>query len=254
MSRKGRTALASAALAALALSGCVATQRDVLDLENQSDELKHEVINLKKTIASLQANQAGLSVQMKQLHEDLSTYTETIKDNQGQMASLASKLDDMGANIAQKVASIGSALSTQQLSSLEQQKTAARENPTDLFNTADVRLSVKDYSLAAKGFEQYLEKYPKGALVDVAIFKLGQANFGQKKWEAAGRQFAIVLDQYPNSEMTPSTRLYYALSLIQMQKNLTEARQYLESVTIDFPKSPEAKAAAAELKKITRKG
>lgn len=255
MNWKGLGPLASAALAALALSGCVATQRDMLDLESQSDELKQEVIALKKTIASLQANQADLSVQMKQLHEDLSTYTETIKDNQGQMASLASKLDDMSSNVAKQVASIGSALSTQQILNLEQQKAAAsaHENPTDLFNTADVRLSVKDYSLAAKGFEQYLEKYPRGALVDVATFKLGQAEFGQKKWEAAGRQFATVLDKYPDSEMTPSTRLYYALSLIHMKKNLPEARQYLESVTVDFPKSPEAKAAAAELKKIAPK-
>jgi tol-pal system protein YbgF len=241
----------------------MATQRDVLDLESQSDELKREVADLKKTISSLQANQADLSVQMKQLHEDLSASTEATRDSQDQMKKLSSKLDDMGATVTQKVASIGSSLTAAQEKSLAEQKQAAeqaakdaatRGNPTDLFNTADVRLGVKDYSLAAKGFEDYTTKYPKGALIDVATFKLGQSYYGLKQWEKAGRQFAVVLDKFPKSEMTASSRLYYALSLVRMKKNLDEARQYLESVTSDFPKSPEAKAAAAELKKLDKKG
>jgi tol-pal system protein YbgF len=241
-------------LAALLLSGCVATQRDVLDLENQTDELKREVLELKKTITSLQGNQADLSVSMKQLHTDITTYTETIKDNQDQMRRLGSKLDDMSAAVEQRVAAIGTTLTNQQAKSLEEQKTAAaRENPSDLFNTADVRLGVKDYALASKGFEEYLNKYPKGALIDVATYKLGQAYFGLKLWEKAGRQFAVVLDKYPRSEMTASSRLMYALSLVRMKKNLDEARQYLESVTNDYPSSPEAKAAAAELKKLSAK-
>ena len=255
MSRASFLAPAALGLIALTLTGCVATQRDVLDLEAQSDELKKEVVDLKKTISSLQANQADLSVQMKQLHEDISTYTEATKDNEDRMTRLSSKLDDMSAAIEAKVASIGSTLSAQQQKNLEEQQKAAaaaasRENPTDVFNTADVRLGVKDYALAAQGFESYVTKYPKGALIDVATYKLGQAYYGLKQWEKAGRQFGTVLDKYPQSEMTPSARLMYAMSLVRMKKNLKEARQYLESVTADYPKSPEAKAAAAELKKL----
>lgn len=239
----------------LPLSGCVATQRDILDLEAQADELKVQVVDLKKTIGSMQANQADLSVQMKQLHEDLTAFTETVKESQGEMQKLSSKLDDMGASVEQKVASIGTTLTTQQAKSLEEQKAAAvRESPTELFNTADVRLGVKNYSLAVKGFEEYLAKYPKGTLVDVATYKLGQAHFGLRQWEAAGRNFALVLEKHPKSSMTASARLMYALSLLNMKKNTSEARQYLESVTLDFPKSPEAKAASAELKKLAKKG
>ena len=249
-------------LAVAGLSGCVATQRDVLDLESQSDELKKEVTDLKKTITSLQANQADLSVQMKQLHEDISAYTEATKDNQDKMTRLSSKLDDMSAAIQQRVASIGASLSNQQQKSLEEQKAAnaaaaaaaavPRDNPTDLFNTADVRLGVKDYALAAKGFEDYIAKFPKGALIDVATFKLGQAYFGTRKWEQAGRQFGTVIEKYPQSEMTASARLMYAMSLVRMKKNIDEAKQYLESVISDFPKSPEAKAASGELKKLPK--
>ncbi len=245
-------------LGASLLSGCVATQRDVLDLEGQTDELKAQVTDLKKTIASMQANQADLSVQMKQLAEGIAIYDENMKGTQDQMARLSSKLDDMGATVTQKVSSIGTQLTAAQAKSLEEQKAAAAAaaaagTPSDLFNTADVRLSVKDYSLATKGFQEYVEKYPKGALIDVATYKLGLAEYNLRKWEAAGRQFAVVIEKYPKSEMIPSSRLYYALCLLRLKKSTEEARQYLESISQDFPKSPESKAAAAELKKLAKK-
>ena len=249
------------------LSGCsVATQNDVLALQNQSDNLRAQISELNKTITSMQGNQADLSVQMKQLHEDLGAFNETSKANQDQMSRLSSKLDDLGATVASKVASIGSTLTNQQAKSIAEQKAqldktqadlAAQANqskPTDLFNTADVRLQVKDYALAVKGFEEYISKFPQGALIDVATYKLGDAYYGQRKWESAGRQFAIVLEKYPNSEMTASARLKYALCLISMSKRLPEARQYLESIPADFPKSSEAKAAERELKRLAKKG
>lgn len=258
---RARARLAVLALVLLPLTGCVATQRDILDLENQTDELKHQITDLKKTVTSLQANQADLSQQMKQLNETLLASTEVMRENSERMGTLSSKLDDMGERIAGKVADIGTSLSQQQAKNLEEQKAelerAQKESraasPTELFNTADVRLGVKSYDLAAKGFEEYISKYPKGALVDVATYKLGQAHFGRKRWEDAGRQFGTVLDKYPKSEMTASARLMYALSLINMKRGLDEAKQYLESVVADFPKSPEAKAAQAQLAKLSSK-
>lgn len=242
-------------------SGCVATQRDVLDLENQTDQLKAQITDLKTTLNSLQENQADLSVQMKQLHEDLATFTEAARDNQDSMTQLSSKLDDMSAKVESKVESIGSTLTATQLKSLEQQQAAFAKaekdrasSPTELFNTADVRLAVKNYDLAAQGFEQYLAKFPTGALADVANYKLGQAYYGLRRWKDAGRQFAVVLEKYPKSEMTASSRLMYALCLLNMKKSLDEARQYLESITVDFPRTPEAKAAEAQLRRLAKAG
>lgn len=251
---------------ALLLSGCVATQSDMLTLQNQSDNLKAQIADLNKTISSMQANQADLSVQMKQLHDDLAAFTENMKDNQDQMNRLSSKLDDMSTTVASKVASIGSTLTTAQAKSLAEQKAqldkaqadlreqAQQAKPTDLFNTADVRLQVKDYSLAAKGFQEYVNKFPDGALIDVATYKLGDAFYGMHKYESAGREFAVVLEKYPNSEMTASARLKYALCLISLNRRLPEARQYLESIPNDFPKSAEARAAERELKRLGAKG
>lgn len=243
-------------IAAALLSSCIATQRDVLDLSQQSDELKDQVSELKLTVGSLQANQADLSVSIKQLREELSAYTETVKSSQGDMTKLSVKLDDIGAQLSGKVAALGQTITKAQAEGLEEQKAALAEakrgGATDVFYTAEKRLQGKDYAQAAKGFEQYLRDYPKGELLDVATYDLGLSYYGLKQWEKAGRQFAIVLDKYPKSGQTPGARLHYALSLINLKKAGDEARAYLESVQADFPKSPEAKEAAAVLKRLAK--
>ena len=250
--------LASAAT----LGGCVATQRDMLDLGNQTDELKHQVADLKKTISSMQSNQADLSVQMQRLQEGLTAFGETVRHSEGQMSDLSSKIDDLAATIGNKVAAIGTTLTTVQAKSLDEQKASLAQQeaaltnqlqqtaPSELFQAADVRLNKKSYDLAAKGFEEYMSRFPKGALADVATYDLGEAYYGLKKWESAGRQFGVYLEKYPKSGLVASARIKYALCLINLRKNPTEARQYLESVVADFPASPEAKAAAQHLKKL----
>lgn len=243
----------SAALAgaALFLSSCVATQKDMLDLSQQSEELKTQVEDLK-------ANQADLSVSIKQLREDLSAYTETIKASQDDMGKLSTKLEELGAQISGKVAALGQSLSQAQQKGIQEQKEALAEakresGATDVFVTAEKRLQAKDYAQAVKGFEQYLKDFPKGDLADVAIFDLGLAHYGLRQWEKAGRQFALVLDKHPKSGQTPGARLHYALCLINLKKAGDEARAYLESVQTDFPKSSEAKEATAVLKRLAAK-
>lgn len=249
--------LAAAALlaASAALTGCIATQKDVLDLSEQSDELKAQVEELKTTVGSMQANQADLSVQIKQLREDLAAYTETVKSSMGDMGKLGAKLDELGQQLTGKVAQLGQTLSQAQQKGLEEQKAALADakresGATDLFVTSEKRLQAKDHAKAAAGFEQYLKDHPRGELADVATYQLGLAYEGLKQWEKAGRQFAIVLEKYPKSGQTPGARLHYALSLIGLKRGLDEARAYLESVQADFPKSPEAKEAAAALKRL----
>ncbi len=250
---------------ALALSGCVATQRDVLDLSQQSDDLKTQVEELKKTVSSMQANQADLSVQIKQLHEDLTAYSETIKASMGNMDQLSAKLDGMAIQLSGKVAQLGATLSAAQEKSLaseqkvlQQQKSEieaqGRETAaTQLLLTAEKRLSARDYAQAAAGLEDYLKKFPGGSLTDVATYDLGLAYYGQKRWDKAGLKFAVVLEKYPKSGQTPGARLRYAVCLIRLRKNLDEARAYLESITADFPKSPEAAEASSALKRLSRK-
>lgn len=251
--------------AALSLSGCVATQKDVLDLSQQSDDLKTQIEDLKKTITSMQATQADLSVQFKQLHEDLGANSETVKASIGSMDHLSNKLDVMGSQLSGKVSQLGATLSAAQERNLESQQKVLEQQrseiaaqgretaATELLLTSEKRLQAHDFSQAASGLEDYLQKFPGGTLTDVATYDLGLSYYGLKQWEKAGRHFAVVLEKYPKSGQTPGARLHYALCLLNLHKSRDEAKAFLESIDTDFPKSPEAKDAAAVLKHLSAK-
>ncbi len=259
MIRLPRAAAQAAALgAALAMAGCLATQQDVAGLSQQSDDLKAQIDGLNKTLSSLQANQADLSVQIKQLGEDLSAYSETVKASQGDMSALSAKLDALGEQISGKMTQLGATLSAAQLA---QQKGLAEQraeieaqgretSATELFVTSQNRLQAKDYALAASGFEDYLKRFPNGALGDVTLYDLGLSYYGLGRWEQAGRQFALLLEKFPKNGQTPGARLHYARCLLHLGKKRSEALAYLKSIRTDFPSSPEAAEAAAELKRL----
>lgn len=264
-----RILLTTAACAAV--SGCVATQRDILDLSQQTDTVNLQVRNLKKIMDSLQANQADLNVKLDELDKNVSILNENLRDNRDQMSQLSAKLDDLGAALSGKVAGLSRSIEESQelIKAVEQKRRAEAEEaekrrkeeearrakeasagpmPSQIYHSARTQLSQKKYDLAADGFALYLEKFPKGEVADLATYYLGQARFFQGRWEEAARQFALVLDRHPKSEVTPAARLLYAQSLMKMGTHLEEAKRYLESIPEDFPKSSEAVKARQLLK------
>ena len=280
-------------LAAAALSGCFATQRDILDLSQQNDTISLQVQSLKKVMTQLQANQADLNARLEDLHKDMSVLNETLKDNRESTSRLSSKMDDLGAAIGGKVSSIQrgieatqetlkrdeerrraelaetarraveeearrkaeaeAAAKAREAAAAAEASAAAAQKPSEIFLAARQQLDKKQYDLAAQGFELYLEKFPKGDTADLAAYHLGQTRFAQERWEDAARSYAVVLDRFPKSEVTPACRLRYAQSLIKMKTHIDEARRYLESIPHDFPKSPEALKAKELLKSLNGK-
>ena len=63
---------------ALAFSGCLATQKDILDLSAQTDTLSAQIQSLKKSLSMMQANQADLGVKLDQLHKETGDLNETL--------------------------------------------------------------------------------------------------------------------------------------------------------------------------------
>jgi len=259
-------------LAPLLACGCFATQRDILDLSQQYDSIRIQNNSLKKIMGELQGNQADLNVKLDELHKGLSVLNENLKDNRDDMSRLAAKMDDLGAVIGTKVSSMGKTLdesrslvrateeklvkegeerrrAEEALKKKQAEEEARRQaeaegpSPSELYRSARVQLDKKQYDLAVQGFQVYLEKFPKGEVVDMATYYIGQARYLQGRWKDAATQYALVLDRYPKSEVTPSARLRYALCLINMKTHLDEAKRYLESIPQDFPNTPEARKA-----------
>ncbi len=265
----------SALLAPLVLTGCVATQRDILDLSQQTDGMTLQVHKLNRIMTNLQANQADLNTRLEAISTDIAVLNENLVDNRDSMSRLSAKLDDLGAALGHKFSNLDSSIKETRTLIKQREKTrrerarkreetrrkeeekrreeeakkrAEGPSPSQIYHKARIQLSQKKYDLAAKGFKLYIADYPKGEVADLATYYLGQVRYSEKKWELAARNFALVLDRHPKSDVTPAARLRYALSLMKMKSHLEEAKRYLESIPEDFPKTPEAKKAAELLR------
>ncbi|PCI40281.1 MAG: hypothetical protein COB53_01395 [Elusimicrobia bacterium] len=293
-------------LAAVLLTGCVATQQDMINLSQQTDSMTLKVNSLKTVMKDIQGNQADLNTQLEDLHREVSILNENLKDNRSGMTNLGAKMDDLGAVLGMKVSKLGASISdTKNIIAKNESDRLSREKarrahaaakarseadaralaetrqkaaekaaaelakkeadarakelensgptPSELYRQAKRSYDKKDYELAAQGFALYVERYPKASLIEDAIYLWGNCFYAEGKYENAARKYATLLDRYPKSDLTPATRMRYALSLMKLKTHLDEARRYLESIPEDFPKSPEASKAGNLLKKWDEK-
>ncbi|PIP83898.1 MAG: hypothetical protein CO113_07485 [Elusimicrobia bacterium CG_4_9_14_3_um_filter_62_55] len=263
-------------------SGCVATQRDILDLSQQTDGMTLKINSLKTVMKEIQGNQADLNTRLDELHRSVSILNENLKDNSDSMSRLGVKMDDLGSALGMKVQSLGQSISqTQEIiakteadrlkreeerkrldaeraqaetaakAAAEKLADAARKKelaaasipPSELYKQAKGNYDKKEYELAAQGFALYVERFPTGSLVEDSIYLWGNCFYAAGDFENAARKYATLLDRYPKSDLTPASRMRYALSLMKLKTHLDEARRYLESIPQDFPNSPEAAKA-----------
>ncbi len=233
--------MSAALFTACLMSGCVATQADILQMESQMDDLN-------SSITTMQKNQADLAVKMDELSGNLSSFSENLKDFDDQVSKLSARLDDLEVVLGGKITALGQTIKEQNVQAV------SIILPSKIYHESYVNLVKKKYSLAVEGFELYLKKYPKGELVENAYYNLGQAQASRDKWKEASIAYANILEKFPKSSQTPAVRLNYALAILKLPgSHKKEAIRYLQSILKDYPKSPQAKLAKTHLQRLKPK-
>ncbi len=226
------------------LSGCVATQHDMLQMQSQMDDLNSSLSNMQK-------NQADLAIKMEDLSQNLNTFSEKMEDVSTQISSFNRNLKIMDSNIGNKVSKLDRKIEKQQ------DEVNSDLLPTKIYNDAYSSMSNKNYDSAVYGFKKYISKFPEGELAKGAYYNMGESLYAKRKWKDAAISYANLLDKYPEYFRVPSARIKYALSILKLPENKKdEALRYLKSVVKDYPNSAEAKLAKkhiAELNKKTKK-
>ncbi len=219
------------------LTACVATQQDVLQVQSQMD-------NLSETISSMQKNQAELAVKMEELSRDLNASSESMKDISSQMTKLSEQLDNLDNAMNKRVNAIGQTIKKQQ------ESVESALLPSKMYNEAYSAFQQDKFDEAISGFKQYIVDYPNGELTEGAYFFLGESLYLKTEWAQAAWSYASMLEKFPKSGRIPAARLKYAQCLLKMPTpKKDEAIKYLKSVVRDYPTSPEAETAKAQLAK-----
>ncbi len=208
--------------ASFLLSGCLATQED-------TSILKLQVSELSKILNELQQNQADNAVQMEEIMGRLTQATDHIENFDYKLDDLSSKMDNLEASL---------------------KNTNTTVLPTEIYAQAKKQLEAKQYESALKGFGLYLKATEsKGTAAQEAYLNIARIYYEQKDYQSAAVTAATLMEKFPKSSLMASARLVYAKSIIPLGKT-EEAKNYLDSIIEDYPKSKAAKEAKNVLKGI----
>ncbi len=122
-------------------------------------------------------------------------------------------------------------------------------NPATEYEAA-LKLIQKDgeFTHGRKGLQAFLRKHPDHELAVNATYWIGEAYYGEKKYENAILQFQDVLQKYPQHNKAAAAQLKQALAFQALGDKETTT-VLLKKVVKNYPGSPEARKAQERLKK-----
>jgi tol-pal system protein YbgF len=110
-----------------------------------------------------------------------------------------------------------------------------------------------NYDRAAKGFRDFIGKYPQSALRDNAQYWLGEAYYVSRDFRKALTEFARLMSEHPKSSKAPDVLLKIGYSHYELGE-WAKARDHLNQVVARYPGQPAAKSAEQRLAKMKKEG
>jgi tol-pal system protein YbgF len=208
-------------------------------LEQQLPRIDQKIAEVTKALDSLdeasRRSGADTSVQLQKVIEDLAAL-------RGQVDAYTHSLDQLQGRAS---ASAGASASG-----------ADVPRPTDkkeYFALAQSKAKAGDVATARTLYLEFAQKWPKDDLAGDAHFAVAESYFAQDKCPDALPEYGQLIKNFPKSKSVP---LAYVRSgdCFSRLKNTDAAKLAYEQVIHDYPKSPEAKAAANRLADLKKSG
>lgn len=121
-----------------------------------------------------------------------------------------------------------------------------------VYGDAFAAMKAGRYEDAAKGFQLYLTKYPKGPRADHATYWLGEAQYVQQDFASAIKSFQSVA-AFPESRKLPDALVKVGYCQYEL-KAFKNARATFQKVVSTYPDSDAAKLAQGRILKMNEEG
>ncbi len=90
----------------------------------------------------------------------------------------------------------------------------------DLFDFASLAYDRQEWPIAAQNYAKYLQTYPSGKQVPLALFRIGECYMQQRQLKQASSYYEEVVNRYPSSEGAPSAA--YRLGAMTFNQAMNE--------------------------------
>ncbi|HEU0015036.1 MAG TPA: tetratricopeptide repeat protein [Longimicrobium sp.] len=239
----------------LLLGGCLATTRDIRDLQTQmaADRAAQDSV-FRVLIRRTEAMLDSLSDQNVRLRGDVANRLVAIERQLVTIQELTGQGSQQLQELRRQIDQNAEEARRQQQAALEAARQSAPPaedvgDPQELYDAAVAALRRGSVTTARAGFEELLEAYPQHRLAADAQYNIGQAHEQGREPAEALAAYARVVELYPTSGRAPAALL--RMGRIELARsNRTQARAHFNRIVSGYARSPEATEARGELQRM----
>lgn len=254
----------------LLLAGCVQPPQAQLKMERDFEEMKRRLARLEQNSSDGGSQARGqleaLGRQGAEIQAGLDTLRVEFQSMNGRLDDLGRSNEQLAADLSLTRDDLGMQLAalTERLNNLDIkiQKTASspvappkpQDNeqtpaaPEQLYQQSLSKiLSGTDFAAGRVGLESFLQNYPQHELAINARYWIGEAYYGEKKFENAILKFQEVIQRYSDHPKAASALLKQGMAFDALGDR-ANAMTVWNQLMKNFPLSPEAEKA----KQLTR--
>ena len=255
-------------LSLLLLVGCVPPSQNQLRRDMDLEEMKRRLAQLEVQKGEMsQSEIAGGDTQQRQMAEllagldNLRVEFQSIngriddlgRDNRALTDELQLIKDDMGlqlTSMANQIAEIEQQPSTSgTVVQQPEQKPKQQQTAEQLYQDAlDLIRNQKKFAEGRNMLESFANKYPEHDLYVNALYWIGEAFYGEKKYESAILQFQDVISKYSSHPKAAAAMLKQALAFNALGDG-DNAKTTMQKLVEEHPNSTQAAAAKKYLEK-----
>jgi tol-pal system protein YbgF len=246
-------------VAAMAVTGCMASKADIRLLQDEIRTLR--AMQLRSDTAQRRQADSAL-VMLVRTNDSVRVLGQRMASFQ---ANIGGELYEMGKQLItiQELAGMSSKRIMELRSTMEERAQSitpagtdsasaaapAAPGPAQLFQLSFDQLRRGSYGTARAGFEELLRRYPDFEEASAAQLYIGQSYAEERRTADADSVYALVVTRFPRSKDAPTALYKYGLSQLS-QGRKAAARAALQRVVREYPQSTEAELAGDRLKTI----
>jgi len=232
-----------------ALEQRAANDRGNVDLLNQLDQLRREVVQLRGMVEQLQNENEQLKQRNRDQYLDLDSRLSRIEGGAPPAAAppVALPAPPSAANAPAAAPAVAADSAPSVHGDVGAMAQAGDERAA--YNVAFDALKAGNYVDSARLFTSFLELYPGGVYAPNALYWLGESYYVTQNYQLAADQFNTLLGRYPTHDKAPGALLKLGLCEYGLGK-VEQAESTLATVVSKYPGSDVARTADDRLKSI----